>query len=258
VASYDRFCRPTDIRQPTWSVTSGAANAAYPVANLGDTRPDKPFKATGTSVTVRGTFGASTTLVGIVIVNHNLAGATATLTSGSGLNQSLTIPDNRGGQSFAVIKDFSSADSGQRTSTTFDVAITGGLLGNIAMGEILLISTWRDLLWMYGLSVHPKRHVVRQRTFGASLLQYNKRIVQYELRGICRRQDQEAELRALELETQGEVFPWLIVREPGGNNQDAYYVQFVPGTFEWLRRVVGSTEIPIVAETVSSGPPLFA
>jgi hypothetical protein len=261
VASRSRYSRPSDIKQPTvgWSVTSGAANASFPVANLGDKRPDKPFKATGTSVTVRATFSLSTVLTGIAIFNHNLEGASVTLTSATGLSIALTIPSNTGGQSNPIIRDFTASTLSQRDSTQFNLVITGGLLGNVAIGEVLLIGDggWRELDWSWGLTWKPRRLVRTHMTFGASQLQYNKRIRIREGRGLVKRQTSEAAMRVLEEETQGEVHPWLVVATPDTAPPEGYYVKFAPGSFEWRPTSPGSTEIPIHVVELSNGPPLF-
>ena len=261
-AEYSRYCRPSDIKQPTvgWSVTSGAANAAYPVGNLGDKRPDKPFKATGTAVTVRATFSLSTVLEGVVLPpQHNLEGASVSITSATGLNLPITIPLNTGGQSNMAILDFKSALLAQRDSTQFNLVITGGLLGNIAIGEVLLIGDggWRNLKWIWGLKWKPRRLVVTHSTFGAAHLTYNKRIRIREGRGLVKLKTEEAALRVLEEEAQGEVNPWLLVSEPYTSPPQGYYGKFAPGSFEWSPKSIGSTEIPIEFHELSPGAPLF-
>jgi hypothetical protein len=259
VASPSAYARPGDDVAPnaTWSVTSGAAATGYPASQVGNRNPAKPFKATGTSATIRATFGSAQVLVGVALINHNLAGAASVvITSGAGLNQVIPVAANAGGQCTHAILDFSAASSGQRTSTTFDIAVTTGVLGNVAIGEVLLLTAIRDLSWLWGLTVRIKRLVRRAgTTFGATDLQYNKRV---RIRVIAAKTDAqtvEAEMRTLEEEAQGEVFPWLIWYDRTVN--EAFYVKFQPGAFSWTPQSTGFTDIPIEAEELSSGPPLF-
>jgi hypothetical protein len=238
-------------------VTSGAAATGYPASNVGNRNPAKPFKATGTSATIRATFGASQVLVGVAIINHNLAGATSvSITSGSGLSQTIPIAANSGGQRTDAILDFSAASSGQRTSTTFDIVVSGGALGNVAIGEVLLLTAIRDLNWLWGLTVKPEYLVkTAGKTFGASPLKYPKRIRIRRVSAVIDAQTEEAGQRIHFEEAQGETFPWLLWYDVAVN--DAMYVQFVPGSFSWSPQSLGFTQIPIEAEELSSGPPLF-
>lgn len=257
MASPQAYARPGDDIAPdaTWSVTSGAADAAYPVANVANRNPAKPFKATGTSATIRATYGASQVLVGVALINHNLAGATVSITSGAGLSEAVAIGANSGGQCTPAFLDFSTALLAQRTSTTFNLVISGGALGNIAIGEVLLLTAIRDLTWIWGLTIRPKRLIQRQTTFGGTHLQYNKRVRVHVISAQTDLQSEEAAMRTLEEEAQGELLPWLII--PARAVNACYYVQFVPGTFAWTPQSDGFTDIPIEAEEVSAGPPLF-
>lgn len=258
MASPQAYARPGDDVAPsaTWSVTSGAAATGYPASNVGNRNPAKPFKATGTSATLRATFGSAQVLVGVVLVNHNLAGAGAvSIASGSGLSQPVPIAANSGGQCTNAVLDFSSASLGQRTSTTFDVAVSGGVLGNVAIGEIVLLTAIRDLTWIWGVTTRPKRLVKRQQTFGGTHLLYNKRVRVYTFSGQTDLQSEEAAMRVLEEEAQGEVLPWVLWPDRAVNQ--AHYVQFAPGTFAWTHQSFGFTDIPIEAEELSMGPPLF-
>lgn len=260
MASDTRYARPNDNVSPnaTWTVQSGSAAASgYPASNVGNRNPAKPFKSVGTSTTLRATFGSNQVLVAVAIINHNLAGASSVvLTSGAGLNQTVTIPANDSdGQCLNPFLDFSSAALAQRTSTTFDLAITTNALGNVAIGEILLLTALRDLRWMWGLKFQPGRAVVRHRTFGGSLLAYDKKIRVRRASGRVQLQSEETAMRLLETEGRGEVYPWLLI--PVRTVNDCWFVQFVPGSFAYMPRSLGSTELVIEAEEVSSGPPLF-
>lgn len=253
-----RYTLPSDNVAPnaTWSVVSGAGATGYPVANVADRNPAKPFKATGTSVTIRATFGAPVVLKAVGLANHNVAGASVVkITSGAGLDQAIAVAANSGGQCVNPITDFSSASSGQRTSTTFDVVVATGVLGNIAIGEVLLLTEIRDLPWSWGVRIKPVRLVKRQTTFGGTHLQYNKRILAHRFSANIELQDDENAMRLLEMEAQGEVFPWVLWPDTTVNRW--HLVQFEPGTFEWVWAMPAFTTIPIEALELSMGPPLF-
>lgn len=258
MASAQAYTRPDDNVAPnaTWSVTVGTAATGYPVSQIATLNPAKGFKANQTTATVRATFGASQVLVGVAIVNHNLDGASVTITSGSGLSQTIAIEPNSGGQNSPTIKDFSSALLAQRTSTTFDIAVVSNVLGNVAIGEVLLLTAIRDLRWIWGLKFRPKRLVTRHTTFGGTHLQYDKRIRVLVMSGKIQLKTEETAMRTLEDEARGEVQPWLVWPERLTSNR-VHFVKFVPGTFDWSPQSIGSTEITIEAEEMSQGPPLF-
>jgi hypothetical protein len=213
-------------------------------------------KATGDNVKLRATFPAPVVLVGVAIVNHNLAGAgSVVLVSGSGLNEAITVPANTGRQSNAPILDFSAALLAQRTSTTFDLEVAGGVLGNIAIGQIVLLTAIRDFRWNWGVKITPMRLVSRRATFGATHLQYDKRIRIYKITGRVDLQTEEAAMVFLEEEAEGENHPWIIW--PVVAVGVCYYVKFDPGTFSWTWETFGFTAMPLEATEVSKGPPLF-
>lgn len=252
------YARPSDDIAPsaTWSLTSGAAAGGYPVANVKNLNPAKPFKATGTSATLRATYGSPQTIVAIAILNHNLAGLSAlAIQSGSGLNQALTVPPNAGGQCVPFIVDLSTLSSVQRTSTTFDLVVTTTVLGNVAIGEVLLLTSIRDLWVSWGQQTQPQRLVIDARTFGGSPLLYNKRVLVHRLTGQVEPSEYEATLRTLETEAEGSVHPWLVW--PDVTVSRCHYVKFSPGTFRWTRQAPNLSTIPVDLEEMSAGPPLF-
>lgn len=259
-----KYARAGDNVAPdaTPTLTSGSVAAGSALANVVDRNPAKALRLAGTSGTIRFTFGAGVELVGIAIVNHNLVGATVTLTNnggGGGISgQAIAIAANGlDAQCTNAILDFTLLYSAtQRTATQWDVAISGAALGNVAIGEILLLTAIRDLRWMWGVTVRPTRAIVTPgTTFGESHLRYNKRIRRRRFSGKLQLQSEEAGMRLLEEEAQGEYFAWLLWPDIAVN--DCWLVQFEPGSFQWAGRSIGSTEIPIEGSEVSSGPPLF-
>lgn len=142
------YCRPSEMIIPngTLSVTSGTADSGYPVVNLQDRNPSKPFKATGNAVTIRATYGGAVTAKMVSLGPHNLVGATVSLTNNAGtpLNQSITIPANSlNGLSVDPFVDFS-AQSSSLSATQWNLVITGAA-ANVAIGEWHLAAEKRVL-----------------------------------------------------------------------------------------------------------------
>lgn len=262
MSSVSRYCRPGDNVTPngsSWSMIVGTENALYPASNLGNRNPAKPFKANQATATVRRTFGSSQVLVGTLLANHNLAGASSVkIKSGSGLDQVITVPPNGAdGQCVHCYLDFSAASSGQRTSTTFDLEVVGNALGNVAVGEWLLVTAWRDLRWIWGLTMTPDYLLQGPgETFGGSLLQYDKRIRMRSWTGRTQLQAVEAEMNTLHQQAKSSLFAWVLIEDRNVN--DWVPVQFVRGSYKRTPRSIGSTEISIEMRETSSGPPLFA
>lgn len=160
------YCRLSDLIIPsaTLSVTAGAADAGYPVTNLQDKNPAKPFKATGTAVTVRATYGSPVTARVTSLGPHNLVGASVSITNNAGtpLNQAIAIPANTlGGFSVDPFKDFSALTS-SLSATQWNLVISGAS-ANVAIGEwhlgvearILEILLGAEDAVRYGTTVHP-------------------------------------------------------------------------------------------------------
>lgn len=147
---YRLYCRASDIitDQATISLTVGAVNAAFPLANIQDRRPGKPTKTTGTTATIRATFGAPVVLEMVSFGPHNLAGATVTLTNNSGLSVSMPVAANyESGLSRNPFLDLTSILLATRTASQWNLVITGAA-ANIAIGEWQLITTKRALnIW---------------------------------------------------------------------------------------------------------------
>jgi hypothetical protein len=141
------YCRPSDIVTATATIalTSGSENAAFPLTNVYDKRPGKVFKATGTSATIRLTYGAPQTLEGFSFLNHNLAGATVSVTNNATLNQSFgTIAAaEETGPSRDPFKDLRGLAN--VSATQWNLVISGAA-ANVAIGEIIPIATVRSML----------------------------------------------------------------------------------------------------------------
>lgn len=252
------YALPTDDISPgaQWSVVGGVENAEYTASHLGNRNPAKPAKLTGTSGTWRATVGSSV-LIGVALINHNFAGATVSITSGSGLNLSIPIPANG---SDGLCKnpwlDVTTASLAQRTSTTFNIVITGGLLGPLALGEVVLLTALRELNLKFGAKYTPTRLLTRHRTWGGTHLQYDKKIRVRKANGMLELRDDEAAIRLLEEASIGGYHPFFFV--PDEDVNDAWYVQHVPGAFSYAYDNVEITTMPFEVQEVSSGPPLYA
>lgn len=178
--------RPTDIitASATLSLTAGTAAAAFPLANLKDTFAHVVFKATGTSCTIRSHWASPVTLQGVMLANHNLAGATVTVTNPAGFSRALVIPANTAdGLCLDPWDDYRGLNN--TTDDDWDIAISGAS-ANVAVGELLWVQTWREL-WLdlgsgryaeehpakvHGTDAHPVAHVygmgTRTRRFGGT------------------------------------------------------------------------------------------
>lgn len=252
-----RIARPGDNVAPdaTVSLTSGTANALYPVTNLVNRDPAKPFKATGTSCTIRFTWSGDRVLVGIAIINHNLGGLTLTLTNAAGLNQSVPIAAN--GADLLCVNapfDFSGLAAGVRTDDIWDLAISGAATP-VAIGEIQMLTALRDPRWNWGLKFEPERLIVSPgKTWGGARLKYDKRILLRKGMALVEYQSEEAMFRLLEQQAKGSYHNWLLI--PDRDVNDCALVELV--AFSWQPISQGQTNIPINVIEVSSGPPLFA
>lgn len=235
----------------TVTATSGAFNSTYPGTYANNLNPSKPVKMTGTSGTIRFTFGSSTTLAAIALINHNLAGATVQLSNGAGMaTQTVTIPSNTSdGQCINPFKDFSSASN--RASTTWDLAISGAT-SPIAIGEVVLANQLRDLLWRWELEADREYLVITHETFGGSSLKYNKRIRRRGARSSGPRIN--SVVHTLHQGAQGSVNPFLFILDNSIN--DAMFVQLTD-KLEWTHYSRNHVEGRVAVREVSSGPPLF-
>lgn len=221
--------RTSDLIIPsaTLSVTSGSADSGYPVTNLQDKNPGKPFKATGTSVTVRATYVSPVTARISSFGPHNIVGASVSQTNNAGtpLNQAFAVPANTlAGFSVDPFVDFSALTS-SLSATQWNLVITGAS-ANVAIGEwhlgvqarILEILLGAEDAIRYGTTVHPtsmggklksKRGWARRRFKGRILVDKNN--IDNDL----------ATLRALFDDASGQFGNVLFI--PNSANNDAIY-----------------------------------
>lgn len=260
------YCRPSDLIIPsaTLSVTSGTADSGYPVTNLQNRNPAKPFKATGTSVTVRATYGAPVTARAVSFGPHNLVGATVSLTNNnaSPLNRSITVPANAlNGLSVDPFDDFS-AVTGSLAATQWNLVISGAS-ANVAIGEwhlalelrilrILIASGFPESL-IHGNTIHPTSMGGKLKSNrGWAVRRFTGRVL---VNRLTLAQDL-ATLRALAEDARGQYGQFLLI--PDSAKNDALYVDLNVDeqsvTWQNSNRDVGYVEIEFIQ--VQRGPRL--
>lgn len=251
------FALPSDNIAPsaTASWVVGTADAAYPPANVLDLDPAHPAKANETTATLRLTFGGNVTPVGVALINHNLAGATVTLSNNAGtpLSTGITIPANTpDGQCLNPWLDLSAL--GNRTASQWNIAVSGASLA-VGIGEVWLVTALRDFNAIWGFEVKPTYLVTRHKTFGGTLLQHNKRVRMRRAMAQIDLDADRASLEQLHQECMGGIKPFLFIPDEAEN--DAWLATLMPESFATKFSSPEITHMPLSIEEVSSGPPLF-
>jgi hypothetical protein len=246
------YARPSDLLTPTWSLTAGSAEALYPVTNLGDGKPYKPFKATSGTATMRATFGGATTLQAIALVSHNLAGVTVSITNGAGLSTTLAVPaDTDDDLSVTAWKDLRGLSN--PSSTTWNLAVSGAS-ANVAVGEVLLIETVRTLNTTWGLVHGVEYPIDEQKTEMDVPLIYELGVRNRTLRAdLLLESDREA-MFALAADARGRARAWWLVLDDTEN--DAMYVRFVKSAFDVTRESPRVSPMSVDVEEIGLGPAL--
>jgi len=215
----------------TWSLTAGTINAAFPLANQNDVRPDYVSKLNETSGTFRGTI-ASTALQAIFVVNCNRPGATLTVTNNGGMaSQNLLIPaapsDNIGIQGWIDLRAVTTA------ATQWNVAFPVGT-GNVAVGNILLVANLRDFVIRWGLRMPDTMPQILKRTSSGTALGYPKATRYRGLQFSLMRESMRAAYEALRRGSVGPSQPHVIVPQPAVN--DFLYSFFPTDSWEHERQ----------------------
>lgn len=247
------YARPSDNKTPsaTLSLTAGAEDAAYPLTNLDDLRPDVVFKATGTSCTIRATFGSSQALQAIGLINHNLHGLTITVTNNGGMSpQSLIVPAV-GDDALPINPWLDLRGVGSASGTQWNLAITGAA-ANVAIGELLLIATVRTMPIRWGVDVDERQPVILHRTDYHVPLKYGLGLRYRYFTGEVNRETERSAMTALFRDARGCLKPWWFVLEDTVN--DAKYVQFdEKSSFRLQRAGPSHTPMTITLEEVCAG-----
>ena len=217
---------PSDNASTGATFSQTNANSAYPASNAKDLDPGTPAKATTTATTFTLTLAGSTTLEAILIANHNLVGATVTLTNTASYSQAITIPARTAdGQCVNAWRDMRS--DANRTATVWTLTITGAS-ANVSIGEIALLTTLRAVPWITTVgggatfaSTWPKRGPGR--TFYGHRLLYDTGTRHRMAEGQCETEAAKATFLALIQSAKGASLPFFFV--PDRSVNDAWLAQ---------------------------------
>ena len=134
---------------PSWA--TGTEDTDYPLTNSLTLEPDDVSKANETTATYRLTFGGAELLVGLVVVNTNAGGTTATLTNNAGMTpQAVVVPASEDGLCQNIWFDLREVTS--TSATQWNVAFVG-TDGPVALGTVLALTSWLSprLRWEYNI-----------------------------------------------------------------------------------------------------------
>lgn len=247
------YCRPADIvtADATVALTSGTANAAFPLVNLYDLNPAKVFKATGTACTIRLTYGADQALEAIALITHNLVGASVTVTNNGGMaTQTITIPaDAEDGLSVDPFLDLRFVANA--VATQWNIVITGAS-ANVAIGELLAIETLRDMEVGRELrrgDLIPQRLNVT--AHGIKLI-YPLGVRTHRIAAMTILESLRADILALWHGALGMRRGFLVI--PDLNVNEAYFMRFAADDFPWMHTTDEMTDMTIAFEDVGRGP----
>ncbi len=234
----------------TFSMTN--QDGTYPATYGNDKDPANPLKSTTTSTVITITFSGNVVLQAIALINHNLVGATCTLANAAGYSQTITIPARTSdGQCVNAWRDMRL--DANTTDDIWTLTITGAS-ANVAIGEIVLVTTLSELNWRYGVefaSIHP---AIQLTTFYQSKVTYDTGIRVRRASGQLKKDTDKATLLSLWQQTKGPVLPFLLIPELANN--DAWMVRFAEQELEWHPQAPLATDVSVVVEELSSGLPL--
>jgi hypothetical protein len=245
------YAKPADMvtASATLSLTAGTAESSYPLTNLADLRPDKPFKANETAATIRATFGGAKALQAVGFIHHNLHGLTVTVTNNNSMaSQSLVIPAI--GDDSYPINPWLNIAAVTTSATQWNFAITGAA-ANVAIGDLILVETLRTMDITWGVT-HSDRHpVIEHRTEYDVPLIYDLGLRYRLFTGAVVREDQRSAITSLHRGAKGRVTPFWFVPESGNN--DAMLVRFVGVELPWERVHARHSKATIDLEETSAG-----
>lgn len=250
-----QYAHPSDNVSPlgVWEVLAGALQAGFPITNINDLNPAKPVKATGTSLTVRVTYGVAQLVKAIVLVTHNLFSATIELTNNAGMATQAIVPlaNHEDGHSVNPFKDLSAVAN--NTATQWDLTITGAA-ANVAIGEILLLSEWRTLSRnvRWGLRDRDRHPAIVHRTFAGVRKVADVGVKMRRLTASIEATDVgRTALLSLARDASGCVKNWPFVLDPLIN--DARFLHFEDPDIESTLQFLDSNPTSLVLEEESRG-----
>lgn len=205
----------------TVSVVSGGEAVNFPITAVWDREADVVFKATATTSVIHAVFGTPVTLVGCALIGHNLTGGSAALTNAAGLNQAFTIPSLPEDR-IPLDPWIDFTDDPNDTSTTWTLTMNGDGV-NPALGEWLLVATWRDCPIMFDPSpqendLHP---TILQTTEAGIQRGFWLSTRSRTLNGEVRDSTGRAFAQSLKRSSAGQTYPFLTIWDTDEN--DAFY-----------------------------------
>lgn len=219
------IARHTDLIEPsaTFSVAAGSIDSLYPVINAQSPYPWEMARFTGTSGTIRATFGGAQNLQAIGFINTD---ATAIqLTNNNGLNVAISIPaiplDGRKKDPWIDLRVIGSSAS------QWNVALTGPT--GVGIGRIALALNVRELEFLLATPKRKHTHpVIRHVTDGHVSWRYGRALRVRQWAGVIGRPTYEAEALDLEDANQGSRYGSLLI--PDIDVNDAWLVELTSTT----------------------------
>lgn len=245
------YCRPSDVVTDSATVTlaAGTADSAYPLTNLYDRKAYSVFKATGTSCTPRATFGGSQTIQAAAVIQHNLAGATVTVTNGAGFSNDLTVPsDSEDGHSINPWEDYRGLSN--TASTQWNLAVSGAS-ANVAIGEWALVQTLRTLPIIWGVIEDESHPVSRSVTDYGVDLNYGMGVRSRIVRCEVKLDSMRADLVSLQRDARGALKPFLFVLDSSVN--DAMWVTLETDVLSIVRKQPRISSVELIFKEQQRG-----
>jgi len=145
---------PSDnIAVPGTVATPSTADTAYPIANLFDSNPAKPFKFTATTGNIVFDFGTAKQVDVFAIINHNLTAGLEVRLQGNSADSWATPPLNELITIGAADKDGFRPNPwkdltgiGSRTYRYWRLIVVGANAANVAIGDVWFGGTKRSLV----------------------------------------------------------------------------------------------------------------
>ena len=244
------------IRDAALSATN--ENASFPIERVqvdDYESPSNPFKATTTASVITITFDDDETPDCLVIINHNLEGATVTLANGAGFSQAVAIPD-RTRDGLCVNVFFDMRTFANRLDDVWTLTITGAA-GNIAIGRLVMIATGglQPVPWLVRTPTYrPDRLSNSLRTHAGTELIHDKGIRIRHASGQTVDEDDRAVQEVAWDAARGRALPFLFV--PDTDVNDAWWVRF-DGPPEWSYTTLEIAPTSMAVTELSMGPHLY-
>lgn len=239
------------VRSATLSMTN--EDPDFPVENAQDDDPGLPAKATLPETVITITLPVANEPEVLVIINHNLEGATVVLANGVGFSESVTVPDRtRSGLCINIFFDMRGLAN--RNDDAWTLTVTGAS-ADVAFGRIILAASVEQLfVEKDSLKIRPD-HLTSEplRTFFGKTLKFDKAVRQRAASLALRTIEDQAVIAAAEEAAHGKVVPWVFV--PDEDVNDAWFVEFE--SVDWS--YIDGAQRPASASVreISMGPHLY-